>query len=204
MTLIRSRSRLLRLAGVMLLTAAIAVIPATAAFADSHGGGAARASPSALMPPTPPTDLSGSFVEENAGSLVQLNWEDSAETINPLCYSAMFVVCLASGFGLSDLTPADLDAPTEYVVERRQPRQQNTRGFYMNGEHDWTEIATISGPPGGLPADTAYRDGQFGAPSRTMDYRVKACNAQGCSAWSDTVSVYIRWSWCAAQSHLCD
>ena len=203
MTLIRSRSRLLRLAGVMLLTAAIAVIPVGAAFADSHGGGAAHASPSALMPPTPPDNLRAAFVEENAGSLVQLNWEDSETTINPLCYGAMFPICLASGFGLlPGVSPADLDAPTTYVVERRQPRQQNSRGFYMNGEHDWTEIATLSGPPGGAP-DTAYRDGQFGAPSRTMDYRVKACNAQGCSAWS-TTSVYIRWSWCAAQSHLCD
>ena len=200
MTMIRNRSRLLRLAGVMLLTAAIAIIPAGAVFADSHDD---AQTPSALFPPTPPVNLSGSFREENAGSFVQLNWEDPEQTVNPLCYGPMFIVCLLSGFGISDHSPASLDAPTEYVVERRQPRQQNSRGFYMNGEHDWTEIATLTGTNGGTPA-TAHRDSQWGAPSRTMEFRVKACNAQGCSDWSNAASVYIRWSWCAANANLCD
>ena len=198
MTLIRNRSRLLRLAGVMLLTAAIAIIPVGSAFADSHDAD------SAIFPPTKPIYLNGTFQEENAGSFVQLTWQDPEDTVNPLCYSVMFIACWLSGFGLSGHGPADaLDAPTEYVVERRQPRQQNTRGFYMNGEHDWTQIARLTATDGGTPA-TSYRDAQFGAPSRTMEFRVKACNAQGCSDWTAAESVYIRWSWCAANSHLCD
>ena len=200
MTLIRSHSRLLLLAGVILMTAAVALMPAGAAFADSRDG---SQTPSALFAPTPPTNLSGSFTEGNAGSFVQLSWEDSAQTVNPLCYGAMFPICLASAFGFSDHTPASLDAPTEYVVERRQPRQQGRNGYYINGEHDWTRITTLSGTDGATPA-TAHRDAQYGRPSRSMEYRVKACNAQGCSDWSNTASVYIRWSWCAANANLCD
>ena len=201
MTAILNRNRLLRLAGVLLLTAAIAIIPVGAAFADSRGG---AQTDSAVFPPMTPINLNGTFREENAGNFVQLNWQDPEDTVNPQCYTAPVIACWLGGFGLSGHGPADyLDAPTEYVVERRQPRQQNGRGFYMDGQHDWTEIATLTGTDGGAPA-TSYRDSQWGAPSRTMEFRVKACNAHGCSGWTDAESVYIRWAWCAANANLCD
>ena len=201
MTLIRNRNRLLRLAGVMLLTAALALIPAAAFAADGSQDGSATAR-SPLLPPTAVDNLAGSFNDDNTRGQVPLSWEDSQTAINPLCYGPTFFICLwAAFFGYSAAT---IDAPTEYVVERRQlPQQGRTNGYPINGAHDWTEIARVSGANGALPA-MGHTDPQTGTPSRTMDYRVKACNDMGCSGWSETVSVYIRYPWCASQPNLCD
>ena len=196
MTLIRNRSRLLRLVGVMLLTAAVAMIPVSAAFADNSQQ-AGSGTLTAIFPPTPVEDLSASFNDDNTTGQVALSWEDPANNVNPLCYGPMFMVCLFSALGFIAYAPADLDAATEYVIERRQLEQNGRNGYPINGAHDWTEIARVGG------TTASYTDAQLGTPSRTMDYRVKACNDQGCSGWSQT-SVYIRYPWCAFQPNLCD
>ena len=204
MTITRNRNRLLRLAGVMLLTAALAIIPAGAAFAADNSQSAASgsgASLTPLLPPTPVENFSGSFNDDNTRGQVRLNWEDPPNTVSPYCYGLTFIICLFAAF--SGYDTASIDAATEYAVERRQPEQQGTNGYPISGAHGWTEIARISGANGNAPA-TGHTDLQNGTPTRTMDYRVKACNEQGCTGWSDTVSVYIRYPWCAAQPHLCD
>ena len=171
MTTIRNRNRLLRLAGVLLLTAALALIPIAVFAAD--GSQAASASRTPLLPPTPVENLAGDLTRNNE---VVLSWEDSADTLNPLCYGPTFFICLwASFFGYS---AAEMDAPAEYAVERRQR--------YGNGNYGaWSEIGRASA--------AAYTDrpdgGRWG---RTYQYRVKACNSQGCSAWSSNLSRWVR------------
>ncbi len=178
MTMIRNRNRLLRLAGVVLLTAALALIPAAAAFA-SDGSQAAGSARTPLLPPTPVEDFAGSRTADNEAAL---SWEDSASAINPLCYGPTFYICMwAAFFGYS---AADIDAPTRYAVERRLINSRGTAGA-------WSRIAAVSGANGAAPA-AAYTDNPSGgSQGRTFEYRVKACNSQGCSAWSSNVSVTV-------------
>ena len=172
MTTIRNRNRLLRLAGVLLLTAALALIPVAAFAADgSQSGSIAARTP--LLPPTPVKNLAGELTRNNE---VVLSWQDSADTINPLCYGPTFFICMwAAFFGYS---AAETDAPAEYAVERRQT-------YARGGAGAWSEIGRVSA--------MSYTDrpdgGRWG---RTYQYRVKACNAQGCSAWSSNLSRWVR------------
>ena len=174
MTAIRNRNRLLRLAGVLLLTAALALIPAAAFAADgSQTGSIADRTP--LLPPTPVENLAGDLTSNNE---VVLRWEDTADTINPLCYGPTFFICMwAAFFGYS---AAETDAPAEYAVEIRQ----TYRGGNYGG---WSEIARVSA------ATATYTDSPYGGRwGRTYQYRVKACNVQGCSAWSSNLDRWVR------------
>ena len=170
MTMIRNRNRLLRLAGVLLLTAALALIPAAAFAADGSQSGSAR---TPLLPPTPVENLAGELTRNNE---VVLSWEDSADTINPLCYGPTFFICMwAAFFGYS---AAEVDAPAEYAVEIRQR--------YGGGNYGgWSEIGRVSA--------ATYTDSPYGGKwGRAYQYRVKACNSQGCSGWSSNLDRWVR------------
>ena len=179
MTMIRNRNRLLRLAGVVLLTAALALIPAAAFAADGSQAAGSATARTPLLPPTPVEDFAGSRTADNE---VALSWQDSADTINPLCYGPTFYICMwAAFFGYS---AADIDAPSRYTVERRLINSRGTAGA-------WSQIAAVSGANGNPPA-AAYTDNPGGgSQGRTFEYRVKACNSQGCSAWSSNASVTV-------------
>ena len=181
MTITRNRNRLLRLAGVMLLTAALAIIPAGAAFAaDSSqtdsGSGTFR---TPLLPPTPVENFSGELTRNGESAL---EWEDSADTVSPYCFGPALVICMFAAF--YGYSAADIDAPTEYAIERRSV------GFRGTSRGAWAEVARVSGtPPAAAHSDNPGSGGKWG---RSVEYRVKACNNQGCSGWSDNVSVWVR------------
>ena len=185
MTMIRNRNRLLRLAGVLLLTAALALIPAAAFAADGSQSGSAARTP--LLPPTPVENLAGDLTRNNE---VVLSWEDSADTINPLCYGPTLFICMwAAFFGYS---AADIDAPAQYAVERRPITGRGSAGA-------WSEIARINGANGNAPA-MGYRESPDGGRwGRTYEYRVKACNNQGCSGWSSNLSRWVRAGYSASR-----
>ncbi len=196
--ILNRKNRLLRLMGVIVLTLALAAIPAGAAFAaDNSQAGLIPTvtTPGALFPPTAPENLTGVWHDdgESLRGEVRLAWEDSTDNINPACY-ALFMICWMWSF--SNPISA-IDAPTEYVVEHR-PKVTLGRGGHSVTYHGrWRKVATVA-----AEGDTGswVDEDILGMPPRTYDYRVKACNDDGCSGWSSTRSVRITYTWCAGRS----
>ena len=196
--ILNSKNRLLRLTGVIVLTLALAAIPAGAAFAaDNSQAGLIPpiATPGALFPPTAPENLTGAW-HDDGDSLrgeVRLAWEDSTDNINPACY-ALIMLCWWASIGSSW---AAIDAPTEYVVDHRPLVHVDRGGHAVTYYGRWRQMATVaaSGETGSWVDEDI-----LGMPPRTYDYRVKACNDDGCSGWSNTRSVKITYTWCAGRS----
>ena len=196
--ILNRKTRLLRLAGVVVLTLALAAIPAGAAFAaDNSQAGLIPTvtTPGALFPPTAPENLTGVW-HDDGDSLrgeVRLAWEDSTDNINPACY-ALFMICWMWSF--SNPISA-IDAPTEYVVEHRPKVRVDRNGYFVTYHGRWRKVATVA-----AEGDTGswVDEDILGMPPRDYDYRVKACNDDGCSGWSNTRTVRITYTWCAGRS----
>ena len=194
-----SKNRLLRLTGVIVLTLALAAIPAGAAFAaDNSQAGLIPTvtTPGALFPPTAPENLTGAWYDDGTSlrGEVRLAWEDSTDNINPACY-ALFMICWMWSFSGQPLSA--IDAPDEYVVEHRPLVHVDRNSYSVTYYGSWRQMATVE-----ADGDTGswVDEDILGMPPRTYQYRVKACNDDGCSGWSNTRSVDITYTWCAGRS----
>ena len=189
-----------RLAGAALLVAALFAIATSAARAD---GAANEDSAQSLSPllhafsapvaaPAAPPNLSGAHANPpgRAAAYIDLEW-DAPTTVSWAC-----ILILPFCF-LSD--SADANLIDSYVVERIEPRRAQSSGsiYATAPQPQWTRIATVS-KTSTAAAATEYRDANPGSgdsqtgASRTLQYRVKACNSIGCGAWSETASVTFR------------
>ena len=187
----RSRRRYLprfaaaAIAGIALLAAAFVIAPNASAPAQAQAGAAAATivwNTGAV--PAKPTNLRGYYSDvRRDGWRIHdyrafLDWNEGPRTGN--------VFCLTLLGGMRCFYRANEGQATSYVIQTRQLEQQNHRGYPIQGEHDWKDIARVSG--------TSHDDSPFGTPPRNLDYRVKACNDNGCSGWSNTLTLRIAWS----------
>ena len=74
----------------------------------------------------------------------------------------------------------DTGLATSYVLQSRKLATYDTDGTLIPGT-SWAELAVVRGNP---PATSWSGTTQIG-----YEYRVKACNNRGCSAWSPTAAL---------------
>ena len=201
MTAILNRSRLWRLAGVLALTVALAAIPVGAVSAADNSQGATISLEPTLRP-LPVTHARNRYrYVQDGQSEVVINWDDPSDRTNPLCYG-MSGVCFAyafAGYWAAFINPSvtfsmgDIDAARYYVVENRQRPRASVNNKQISGWHDWQEIGRVSADRDELSFEV--RSAEDPTPVRVSDYRVKACNNVGCSAWSYTYAT-IKYPWC--------